>query len=126
MGDPTQSTRYELCIYDGRGVRMAMGVDSGPGWTSAGSRQRAHRYKYKDSAALQDGVKIIKSRASNLDRAWLQPVGKGEALPDGAGLPLQYPVTAQLYASDGACWDATFDQTVTLKNDGRGYTAKTR
>ena len=125
MGDPTQNTRYELCIYDNRGVRMAMGVDPGPGWSTSGPPSAPNGYKYKDSAALQDGVKILKTRANNLDKARLQLVGKGDALPDNAQLPFQYPITAQLYASDGACWDATFDQTVTFKNDTRGFTAKT-
>jgi hypothetical protein len=35
MGNPTQTTTYELCIYDSRGVQMAMAVPPGAGWEPA-------------------------------------------------------------------------------------------
>jgi hypothetical protein len=124
MGNPTQTTRYELCIYDNRGVRMAMGVPAGAGWDSIGSPSAPKGYKYKDSSASQDGIKLIGTKASNLDKARFKLSGKGTGLPDNSQLPLQYPVTAQLYASDGLCWDIQFDQPSTLKNDAGGFTAK--
>ena len=124
MGDPTQTTRYELCVYDDRGVRLAMGVAPGAGWQSVGSPSAPTGYKYKDAAAAQQGVKLVRTKANNLDKARVQLVGKGAAMPDTAGLPLQYPVTAQLYASDGVCWEAEFIQTDTFKNDAKGYVGK--
>jgi hypothetical protein len=49
-------------------------------------------------------------------RAKLKVNGRGELLPDTT-LPFQLPVTAQLYASDGACWEAEFDAAETRRNE---------
>jgi len=125
MGDPTQTTRYELCLYDSRGIQMAMGVPPGAGWVTVGSPGSPKGYKYKDSAALSDGIKQIKTKASNLDKATVSVVGKGLQLPDTAALPLQYPVRAQVYASDGMCWDAQFGVAETRKNEAEKFSAKT-
>jgi len=124
MGDPTQTTRYELCIYDTRGVQMAMGVAPGPGWSTIGSPSSPKGYKFKDALATQEGIKLIKTRASSLDKASVKVVGKGTNLPDTADLPLQYPVTAQVYASDGMCWELQFNQTEIRKNGTTGFSAK--
>jgi hypothetical protein len=124
MGDPTQSTRYELCVYDNTGVQMAMGVPPGAPWETVGSPSSPKGYKYKDTNASVDGVKLIKTKASNLDKAKVKFIGKGDALPDTATLPLQFPVTAQLYASDGMCWEAEFSAANTQKNDDGGFTGK--
>ena len=51
MGNPTQTTTYELCIYDSRGVQMAMGVPPGAGWSPLGSPNSPKGYKYNDSTA---------------------------------------------------------------------------
>jgi hypothetical protein len=127
MGDPTQTTRYELCIYDNRGVRMAMGVPGGAGWVRVGPVSAPSGYKYKDIAAQQDGIKSIKLKGSNFDKAKAKVLGKGTALPDMppmAGLPLQFPVTVQLYADGGMCWEAAFGQPDTKKNDGGQFSGK--
>jgi len=124
MGDPTQTTRYELCIYDNMGVQMALGVDPGAGWEPVGSPTAPRGFKFKDLAAAQDGVKLIKTKGSSLNKAKLKLIAKGEAMPDLATLPFQYPVTAQLYASDGMCWEAEFNITNTQRNLDSGYSAK--
>jgi len=124
MGDPTQTTRYELCVYDSRGVQMAMGVDPGTGWTTVGPPSSPTGYKFKDIAAQSDGIKQIKTKASNLDKAKFNFLGKGLQLPDAEALPLQYPITAQLFASDGKCWEAQFGGADTRKNDAGQYSAK--
>jgi hypothetical protein len=123
MGNPTQTTTYELCIYDGRGVQMAMSVPPGSGWSVLGSTASPKGYKFKDNSASNDGVKLIKTKGSNLDKAQVKLVAKGSALPDTEDLPLQYPVTAQVYASDGMCWDAEFTQMQTKKNDSGKFGA---
>lgn len=123
MGNPTQTTTYELCIYDGRGVQMAMSVAPGSGWSVLGSTASPKGYKFKDNAGSNDGVKLIKTKGSNLDKAQVKLVAKGSALPDTEDLPLQYPVTAQVYASDGMCWDAEFSQIQTKKNDSGKFGA---
>jgi hypothetical protein len=123
MGDPTQTTRYELCIYDADGV-VAFGVPPGPGWTTLGSIASPKGYRYRDRYAQSQGVKQIRLKASSLDRARLQVTGKGEALSDTT-LPFLLPVTAQLYSSDGMCWDAEFDAPQTRRNEQGIFYGKT-
>jgi hypothetical protein len=125
MGNPTQTTSYELCIYDNTGVRMAMGVPPGMNWQAKGSPSTPTGYHYKDATAAQDGIKLIRTKASSLAKAKFKVTGKGLQLPDPTAPQMQYPVTVQLYASDGACWEADFPQAGTLKNDETGYTART-
>lgn len=125
MGDPTQSTRYELCIYDSGGVRMAMGVPPGSNWRLVGVASSPKGYQYKDITSQHDGIKFITIKGSNLYKAKVKVIGKGGQLPDNAMLPFDYPITAQLYASDGMCWEAQFDQTQTKKNTSTGYTGAT-
>lgn len=124
MGDPTATTRYELCIYDSTGIQAAMGVNGGSGWSPIGSSTNLKGYKYKDVAAASDGIKTIKTKASSLDKGKALVIGKGAALPDTASLPLQFPVVAQLYASDGMCWEAEFGAGQTKKNDTGSFIAK--
>ena len=122
MGDPTSTTRYELCIYDSGGVRMAMGVPGGANWKLVGSPSSPKGYLYKDLTSSQDGIKLIKTKGSNLDKAKVKVVGKGNQLPDNAQLPFELPVTAQLYASDGMCWEAQFNTGQSKKNDTQAFT----
>jgi hypothetical protein len=124
MGDPTQTTRYELCIYDNRGIQMAMGVPPGALWSSIGSPSSPKGFKYKDISAANDGVKLIKTKGSSLDKAQVKVVAKGDQQPDTESLPLQYPITAQVYASDGMCWEAQFGQSEIKKNGATGFGAK--
>lgn len=124
MGDPTQTTSYELCIYDSTGVQLAMGVPPGAGWTTLGQPSSPKGYKFKDSAGTNDGVTQIKTKGSNLDKAQVKVIAKGENVPDTGVLPFQYPVTAQVYASDGMCWEAEFDAPQTKKNELGKFGAK--
>lgn len=122
MGNPTQSTRYELCIYDASGVRMAMGVPGGANWSTVGAQSSPKGYKYKDLSASSDGIKLIKIKGSSLDKAKSVVVGKGGQLPDTANLPFTQPVIAQLYASGGMCWEAQFGAGQTKKNTATAFT----
>lgn len=130
MGDPvTGSTRYELCVYDQNGVQMAVGVPPGTGWDLVGTPSSPKGYKYKNRVAPY-GIKLIKTKGSNLDRAKAKVVGKGTALPDGVPSPFLLPLTAQLYASDGECWEAEFDDadpndTIRKNEDGK-FIGKTK
>jgi hypothetical protein len=124
LGNPTQTTRYELCIYDDTGIRMAMGVPPGAGWTTLGSIASPRGYRYRDRLAQTQGVKQITLKASSLDRARLQLTGKGAALPDTT-LPFLLPVTAQLHAGDDTCWEVELDASATRRNETRIFYGKT-
>ncbi len=116
MGDPTQTTDYELCVYDNTGVQLAMSVPSGSGWSTLGKPSDPRGFKFKDKTQSNDGVKLIRTKASNLDKALAKLVASKDNLPDTASLPFQYPVTAQLYAAGGMCWEAEFNVNDTKKN----------
>jgi hypothetical protein len=120
MGNPNSTTRYELCIYDTSGVRMALGVPGGANWSAIGPPNNLKGFTYRDPIALNAGVSMIKTSGSNQTKAKVKVLGKGTALPDTTSA-FSYPVTAQLYAVGGMCWNAQFDQSQTRKNDGNGY-----
>jgi hypothetical protein len=122
LGDPRVDTVYELCIYDDTGVKMALDVPAGPGWSALGSAASPRGFKFKGNGSA-DGVRSIVLKGSSLPKASFKLVAKGAALPDTT-LPFQSPVVAQLYAGDGMCWGATFGVADTKKNDVGGFSAK--
>ena len=117
MGDPTQTTRYELCVYDANGVKLAMGVPPGAGWSPIGSSSSPSGYKFKDRTGQHFGIGQMSIKGSSLDKAKEKVAAKGPGVPDTA-LPFLLPVTAQLYASDGVCWEAEFGAAETRRNEG--------
>jgi len=125
LGNPTQTTQYDVCVYDGNGVKMHMTVPPGSGWFTLGSASEPKGYRYRDLDASADGITSIKSKTSSLNRATLRVSGKGANLPDPS-IPLLYPVTAQLFASDGSCWGAEFGQPDTRRNDQTNFRAAFR
>ncbi len=124
MGDPTQGTTYELCVYDNTGVQMAMTVPPGAGWATVGSPSDPKGFKYKDKTTSNDGVKLILTKGSNLDKGKAKVVAKGVNLPDTATMPFIFPVTAQLYSSDGMCWEAQYEMGDSKKNEDDAFIGK--
>ncbi len=125
LGDPLQTTRYELCVYDASGVRMAMGVPPGSGWSFLGSSSAPRGYQFKDRSALHEGVSQIRLTASSIGKASLKLQGKGPYVPRTT-LPFGLPVTAQLYASDGSCWDTEFGVAATRRNEAGFFSGRAR
>jgi hypothetical protein len=123
LGDPIQTTHYELCVYDANGIRHAVGVPPGftpplgPGWRLLGTATNPKGYRYKDLAADVMGVKEVKVQASSIDRATAKVNAKGLQVPDPTPPPYTLPVTAQLYSSSGTCWEAVFDTPTTKRNE---------
>ena len=97
-----------------------MGVPPGSGWSFLGPSSAPHGYRFKDRSALHDGVRKISLKGSSLEKAILKLQGKGPYLPDPT-LPFDLPVTAQLYTSDGTCWDTEFQAADTRRNQSGGY-----
>ena len=130
LGDPTATTGYELCVYDASGIRFAVAVPPGftpprgPGWKLLGTPSFPKGYRYKDATAGIQGVKDIKLKASSLNKASLKLVAKGLEMPDNPPPPYLLPVRAQLYSSDGTCWDAIFDSSTIRKNEGGQFKGK--
>ena len=125
LGNPTQTTRYELCIYDVSGVKMAMGVAPGAGWSVVGSPTSPKGYKYKNKTGLgSNGVTKITLKASSLDHAKLDLKAKGVEVPETT-TPFTPAVQAQLYGEGGRCWDVTIDSAEVRKNVAGSFKGKT-
>jgi hypothetical protein len=111
LGDPLATTGYRVCVWDaGSAVLTDAEIRPGgtcgtkPCWTSLGS----DGFKYVDKAATHDGIQKLILRTGLTGEAKVIAKGKGPGLELGA-LPLSLPVTAQVLASNGECWSATFE-----------------
>ncbi|HEY8516330.1 MAG TPA: PKD domain-containing protein [Candidatus Binatia bacterium] len=111
LGDPTATTEYALCVYDGSGLALATGARPGAKWSRVGTTG----YRYKDAGAYPGGIHSARVTSGKNPRLVVK--GKGVHLP-AATLPLTLPVTAQLVASDGACWQGVYQAGKTTKSTG--------
>jgi hypothetical protein len=125
MGDPIDTTRYELCVYDASGIKFAMGVPPGLGWSFLGSSSAPRGYQFKDRAAVHDGINRIRLLGSSVGKTILKLQGKGNHVPRTT-LPFDLPMRAQLYASDGSCWDTEFGVAETRRNDNGFFSGTER
>jgi hypothetical protein len=64
-------------------------------------------YKYKDSTLSPDGLQKVVLKEGADGKARISVTGKDANL-DLATLPAALPVTVQLKASNGMCWDAGY------------------
>jgi hypothetical protein len=111
FGDPTTATDYRLCVYDHAATTPVLVLDVAvpAGGTSDGKpcwrRHRAgFRFRGKDVAG--DGIARVDLEPGRNGKAAIAVHGHGANLPFPA-LPLALPVTVQLRASNGACWEAS-------------------
>jgi len=126
FGDPVTTTGYELCLYDRTGgtptLRLSAVAPAGgtcgarPCWTGM-----ATGFLYVDPALTPDGLATISLRAAGAGGAKLSIQGKGTNLPL-SGLPLTPPVTVQLSAVSGLCWDAVYSAPIV--NNAGSFKAK--
>jgi cysteine-rich repeat protein len=108
FGDPGSTNDYTLCLYGSGGLRMQLTAPAGstckdgkPCW-ALGSKG----FKYADRSAAHDGVTKVVLKPGVAGKAKLGLVAKGQL--DLATLPLTLPVSVQLRAKDGACFQAAF------------------
>src|SRR5207249_1348214 len=126
FGDPVATTTYQLCLYDHSGsqptLRLTANAPAGgtcgarPCWTGT-----ATGFLYADPALTPDGLATISARVAGAGAAKLVIKGKGTNLPL-SGVPLGPPVTVQLSAGSGMCWEAVY--TTPLTNTGASFKAK--
>jgi len=126
FGDPVTTTNYQLCLYDRTGgtptLRLGAAAPTGgtcgarPCWTGV-----ATGFLYVDPALTPDGLATISLRAAGTSGAKLSIQGKGTNLPL-SGLPLTPPVTVQLSAGSGLCWDAVYSAPIV--NNAGSFKAK--
>lgn len=117
FGDPTTTTAYALCVYDGGGLALDAAVPAGgtcngrPCWarTSAG-------FVYRDRTGARDGIQRLVLRAGAAGKARILAKGRGPGLGMPALGALASPVTVQL-RNAGACWGAAYPFPPALRAD---------
>jgi len=121
-GDPTATTGFTLCLYDGSASpqplvsnEVAPGGTCGtkPCWSAPVSG-----FKYGNKDGAPDGVTKLKLTTAAPGKIVVK--GKGGGLPL-LGLPYASPVTVQLLASNGECWEASY--TAPVLSDATQYKA---
>jgi hypothetical protein len=123
LGDPTTTTEYTLCIFDGVGkLQLSAGVapgglcDGKPCWTT-----KPRGFGYKDGRAADHGIGTIKLSSGVATKSAVMVKGVGAALPDPV-LPLTEPVTVRVVNDEtGVCVGSVF--TGNVKNTGQKYVA---
>jgi hypothetical protein len=126
FGDPLTTDGYALCLFDSLGGLLfqanapAGGTCGGkPCWKALGIKG----FRYKDSLRTPDGVDKISLKAGLQGKAKMQFKAKGADIPAFA-LPLGLPVTAQLQAENGQCWEGSFSAAGLSKNDSTQFKGK--
>jgi len=126
FGDPVTTTNYQVCVYDQTGgtPTLRLQADAPFGGTCGARpcwRGTATGFLYVDPALTPDGVATMSLRAAGARGAKLVIQGKGANLPL-SGLPLGPPVTVQLSAGSGVCWEAVYS--TPLANQAASFKAK--
>jgi X-Pro dipeptidyl-peptidase (S15 family) len=108
FGDPTATTDYALCVYDGTAALIASAL--APAGTTCGKKPcwSANRkgFRYADDARASTGVGTV-ALSTGVAATTCKLAGKGASVGVPA-LPASTPLTAQLVNADGTCWTATF------------------
>jgi hypothetical protein len=125
FGDPLADTDVSLCVYDASGgsqpVLGTIAPRENPFAIRATWRTTKAGFKYIDKPADPDGLTKAKIVLGATGRAKLVVRGKSITLPP-LGLPYVAPVTAQVQASSGGCWEALFPTPVL--NDSTRFRAR--
>ena len=126
FGNPVTTASYRLCLYDQPGGTPTLRLAAvAPAGGTCGSRPcwlaSTTGFQYADPALTSDGLARILLKAGSSGAAKLFVQGSGARLPRPV-LPLTPPVTVQLSAGSGACWDAVY--TKPIANDAANFKAK--
>ncbi|MGH7964806.1 MAG: DUF4215 domain-containing protein [Candidatus Binatia bacterium] len=128
FGDPTAETAYGLCVYDASGLQLRAlapaagtckkGKKSQPCWKATTTG-----FTYTDAELTPEGLSSVQLKAGAAGKASLTVTGQGKNL-DVPVLPLTLPVTVQLQAANGQCWEAQYTAGGVTKNQPTEFTAK--
>lgn len=119
FGAPAATTDYTLCLYAGT-ASAALDIPAGGGWKALGAKG----FGFKGPGTATDGVQKVQLKSGGAGKSKVQVKGKGGPLPDLAG-PLAQPITVQLVNdATAACFEASYDGTAVIRNDGTLLKAK--
>lgn len=109
LGDPTTTTNFSACLYDGAGtLQMTLRMPAGGTcWGTSCWKPSAKGFGYSDRDGTPDGVTKLSIVTGTEGRAKISLTAKGDALPMPAlgGFPL--PLRFQLQGND-QCWEAVY------------------
>jgi hypothetical protein len=123
FGGPTTSDDYTLCLFGGDGSSTLLLGAVAPAGGLCGDRPcwlpRSNKgFAYRDPLAPA-GLAEIRLKAGADGRAKIRVVGKGEHL-GLTSLPLPLPISVQLRADNGTCWEAHYSA-AGVKQDERRF-----
>jgi len=114
FGDPVNTHTYELCIYDGGGLKASATIPPGSAW-----KDKTSGFKYRDAAGGGDGIQTLLLKAGADEKAKIVVKGKGVNLDMPNLAMITSPLTVQLRRTGGSvCWGAVYSFPPALKNDG--------
>ncbi len=119
FGDPTATTGYQLCVYDGGGRILAANAPAGG--LCAGRdcwSERSTGFKYSDKDLTPDGIQQITLKQGLLDgKASIKLKGKGALLAMPNLSAVTPPIVVQLrHTGSSACWQTVFSAPFTKQD----------
>jgi cysteine-rich repeat protein len=138
FGDPFATTAYGLCVYEDVGDTPSLllsasvpfggtcisGSTARPCWSALGSPPGSKGYRYRDKERTPDGIDRLVLKPGSDGRAKIVVRGKGTNLGMPSPLDLTLPLTVQLQASNGECWEAGYFEAGVIKNREDFFKAK--
>ncbi len=126
FGDPVNSDDYQLCLFDAADPAPSRKLfpvvpHGGLCGTKPCWKPTKTGFKYANKAGTPQGVGSVVLKLSKTGNPSIVVKGKGAHLGAPA-IPLTTPVTAQLKATNGRCWSATFPNAT--KNASGQFSAK--
>ena len=122
FGDPTTTTNYELCVFDGSGAAFSYVLFNAA--EDCGGKSCWHStstgYGYSRKLEGDDGTTSsarLTLRAGEDGKAKIIASATGGQLEIG-GLPPEAPVIVQLRVKDGPCWEATYSAPASSSDAG--------
>ncbi len=126
FGDPMAGTGYAVCVYDGTGQAIVeTSALSEPSCLTIGAscwQQGRRGLSYRSSTSEPSGLTSLRLEPGEDSEAGIAAGARGAllALPE---LPLTVlPLTVQLQAGGGGCWESQF--TEASRSDGRRFKAR--
>lgn len=131
FGDPFNNDTYAVCVYDTIAdvPSLAMELVVPPSVINWSVRGGNKGFKYKDSAAIEDGARSITMAAGDTNKAKVIFKAKGVAtpLPGPVGVPYfdqdSSLIVQLLNNTSGICWSSDL-ATPALKNDPENFKDK--
>jgi len=137
FGNPLASDGLTFCLFDRSQATPSLlfSADVAGGGTCPDKpcwkANKDHGFTFASKTGNADGVVGLKLMSGLAGKAKIQLKGKGLGLSTGPGRPsglpqppLHVPLTAQLQAASGACWEADFSSAGVDKNDTKQFSGK--